>query len=96
MAKNPRRKNRQRNKAAIVVRDQRDDFGKRGFGDVELGVHHEAIEHFLHRQPQDRKLDAFDRNGTVLQVAHVVVLADREGERKLGHDRKRSEPVNRP
>src|SRR5437867_5812981 len=88
MAKNPGRKNWQRDKATVVLRNQRDDFGKRDFGDVELRVHDEAIEHFLHGQSQDSEVDTFDRNRTVLQVAHVVVLADRERERNPGHDRK--------
>ena len=85
VAKNARRKHRQRNETAVVLRRERNDLGKGHLGDVEFLMHKKAMEHFLDRQLQHGEIDTRNLRRAVAEVAHMVVRADGETEGELGH-----------
>jgi hypothetical protein len=83
--KGARRKDRQRHEPAVVLGGERHDLGERHLGDVEFAVERRAVEDLLDRQAQHGQVDAAGGHRAVEQIAHVVVVADRERERKAGH-----------
>ena len=93
VAKNARRKHRQRNEPAVFLRRERNDLGKGHLGDVEFLMHKKAMEHFLDRQLQHGEIDTRNLHGTVAEVAHVVVRADGETEGELGHVTENAWPI---
>ncbi len=85
MPKNPRRKDRDRHQTVVALRKHPSPFSKRHFADVPFLVARGAIENLRRRQDLEIDIEPLGVHAARNKIAHVVVVADRQGNLQLAH-----------
>ena len=85
VAEHARREHRDRHQAVVTLREHAGPFSERHFADVPLLVAGRSVENFRRRQDLEIDVESFGCHPAINEIAHMIVIADRQRDRKLAH-----------